>query len=105
MSKIYYFFALIMFSVPAFAWVEGVGVTIDEVVMWEEGVTENIHFKLSNGKWCYIPGTHKNLTSLVLAVNVSGKKVNVHCHDTADQNAGGSLPGAHRLHRIISLRD
>lgn len=104
MNRICCFVAVIMFSMPAFSWVEGAGVTIEEVVMWEGADTGNIHFRLSNGKWCYIPGTQKNLTSLVLAVNISGKKVNVHCHDVADQNAGGSLPGAHRLHRIIALR-
>lgn len=103
--KKFIFLILIMFSVPAFSWVEGEGVTIEAVMMWEGADTAVTHFKLSNGKWCYVPGAQKNLNALVLAVYAAGKKVNVHCHDIADQNAGGSVEGAHRLHRIIALKN
>lgn len=102
MNRMYCFFAMIMFSMPAFSWVESVNVTIDEVIMWEGADAGITHFKLSNGKWCYIPGAQKNLHALVLAVYTARKKVHVHCHDTADQNAGGSVTAAHRLHRIIA---
>lgn len=105
MNRIYCFLAMLMFSMPAFSWVESVEVTIEAVIMWEGGDTGNTHFKLSNGVWCYIPGAQKNLNSLVLATYVSGRKVHVHCHDTADQNAGGSVGAAHRLHRIIALKN
>ncbi|OZY85570.1 hypothetical protein CBP51_00510 [Cellvibrio mixtus] len=94
-----------VFSVPAFSWVEGAGVTIEEVIMWEGADTGITHFKLSNGKWCYVPGTQKNLNSLILAVHIAGKKINVHCHDTADQNGSGSVAAAHRLHRIVVLKN
>lgn len=45
------------------------------------------------------------LNSLILAVYAAGKKVHVHCHDAADQTAGGSVTAAHRLHRIIALKN
>lgn len=102
MNRMYCFFAMIMFSMPAFSWVESDNVTIDAVMMWEGADTAVTHFKLSNGKWCYVPGSQKNLNALVLAVYAAGKKVHVHCHDLADQSAGGSVEAAHRLHRIIA---
>lgn len=105
MRKVAVILLLSIVSFPAFSWVEGVGVTIDEVMMWEGADTANTHFKLSTGKWCYIPGAQKNLNALVLAVHVAGKKVNIHCHDTADQSGGGSVTPAHRLHRIIAIKN
>lgn len=105
MKKIIMSFALAIISLPAFSWVESIDVTIDSVMMWEGADAGNTHFKLSNGKWCYVPGAQKNLNALVLAVYAAGKKVHIHCHDVADQNAGGSVEGAYRLHRIIALKN
>ncbi len=105
MKRMCCFAAMIMFSMPAFSWVEGEGVTIDAVMMWEGADTGITHFKLSNGKWCYVPGAQKNLHALVLAVYAAGRKVHIHCHDIADQSAGGTVEGAHRLHRIIAQKN
>lgn len=105
MDRVYCFFAMVMFSMPAFSWVESVNVSIDAVMMWEGADTGNTHFKLSNGRWCYVPGTQKNLHTLVLATYAAGKQVHIVCHDVADSNAGGSVEGAHRLHKITALKD
>lgn len=104
MKKMVITLLLALIPLPAFSWVEGAGVTIDEIMMWEGADTAITHFKLSNGKWCYVPGGQKNLNALILAMHIAGKKVNVHCHDTADQNAGGSVTPAHRLHRISAIK-
>jgi hypothetical protein len=96
--------ALIFASAPAFAWKESTNQTIVEIMAWENTETTVVHFKLSNGTWCYIPASQKTLNSIILTLYASGKKAHFHCHDTADSNAGGSVPAAHKLHRISALK-
>ncbi|HTF98046.1 MAG TPA: hypothetical protein VL995_18060 [Cellvibrio sp.] len=97
------FFALMFVAAPVFAWKESANQTIVEIMAWENTETTVVHFKLANGTWCYIPASQKTLNSIILTLYASGKKGNFHCHDTADSNAGGSVPGAHKLHRISAI--
>jgi hypothetical protein len=96
---------LALHSAQAFSWVENQNVTIQELIMWEGADTGVTGFKLSNGVWCYIPGSQKNLHSLILTAYAAGNKAHVYCYDAADPMAGGSVPPAHRLHRITVVKN
>jgi hypothetical protein len=104
MKKLLLVLAIIFFPGSSYAWVESNNVTITEMMVWEN--LDNggpMHFKLSNNKWCYVPASQKTLHALIMSLYVSGKTISaIHCYDTADSNAGGSVEGAHKLHRIIA---
>jgi hypothetical protein len=94
---------LLFVASPSFAWVSGVDKTIEEILAWEN--LDNgapLHFKMSDGNWCYVPSGQKTLHSMILAIYVSGRKVEYHCYDTADSSGGNSVAPARKLHRIIS---
>lgn len=84
-------------SMPAHAWVLGQGVTIDEVMEWQDN--SRIHITLSNGTICYIPSAEKNLYGLALTLFLTRKTATVHCHDTAESTGGIA---AYRVHRILA---
>ncbi len=104
MKKMLLVLAIAFLTNPSYAWVESNNVTITELMVWEN--LDNggpMHFKLSNNKWCYVPSAQKTLHALIMSLYVSGKTISaIHCYDTADSNAGGSVEGAHKLHRIIA---
>jgi hypothetical protein len=91
-------------SASSYAWQVSSNVTIVELIAWESLDDGGpLHFKLSNNAWCYVPSGKKTLHSLIMSLYVSGKTVaEIHCHDTADSNAGGSVAAAYKLHRIIA---
>lgn len=81
------------------AWVHSGDVTIDEMIEWQDNYS--IIFTLSNGTRCYVPSGEKNLYSLVLTIFSSGKKIDIHCHDSIEATGGIN---AHRVHRIVTHR-
>ena len=81
------------------AWVYSENVQIAQITQWQDSAP--IYFLLSNKTTCYIPATEKNMYALILDLHVTGKKANVHCHDSED-DFGGVL--GHRLHRIIAVQ-
>lgn len=93
--------ALLFIATPSFAWVTADNQSITAIIAWENAETGPMHFQFSNGTWCYIPAGQKTLQSLVLTLYASGKKAEFHCYDDADSSGGGSVPAAHKLHRII----
>lgn len=101
--RVLFLASLFVVATPSFAWVSGVDKTITEILAWED-VDDGgpMHFKMSDGRWCYVPSGKKTLHAIVLSNYTSGRKVEYHCYDTADSNGGNTVVPAHRLHRIIS---
>ncbi len=99
MRKLISFCILILITSfsPTWAWVQSGNTTIDELVLWEGGEQGFAVLKLASGHNCYVPLIEKELYSLVLALHISGKTFNVHCHDEPVMVHGYST---HRLHRI-----
>ena len=104
LKKILMVAVLGLMSSTSYAWQFASNVTIVEIMAWENLDDGGpLHFKLSNNTWCYVPSAKKTLHSLIMSLYVSGKTIaEIHCHDVADSNAGGSVAGAYKLHRIIA---
>jgi len=102
MIKIVLMIVVFIFSIEANAWVSGTGVTIENIIVWEEAETATqMYIRTSNNIWCYLPPGQKTLQSLVLTLYTTKKPIEIHCHDAAE-NLQSNLP-AHRLHRIWTL--
>ncbi len=94
---------LLFLSTPSFAWVSASNVKITKLIAWENLDDDGpLHFEMSDGRWCYVPSGKKTLNSLVFTLYAAGRNIEYHCHDAADSSSGGSVPAAHKLHRIIS---
>lgn len=95
---------ILLMSGYSHAWVVSSNVTVKEITVWEDLDTKGVmHFQLSDGRWCYVPNGQKTIQSIILTLYVSGKTLDqIHCYDNADSNAGGSVPAAHKLHRLIA---
>jgi hypothetical protein len=95
----------LLVSFPAFSWKYSNHAQIKNIIMHEEGISRDetiVAFKdtvSGESFYCHIGGNEKNLTSLILALYMSGKEVIVHCHE--DSKTIGSY-SARKLHRVVT---
>jgi hypothetical protein len=99
MKKIILTMFVILFPIfsPAWAWVQTGDTNIAEVVQWEEERVTYAVLIFSSGHKCYVSTKDEALYSLALSMFVSGKKLNLHCYDAAENIGGYS---AHKVHRV-----
>ncbi|MDF1642849.1 MAG: hypothetical protein P1U80_01525 [Pseudomonadales bacterium] len=93
----------LLVSSHSFAWVSGSGMTVEQVMVHEEGIGRDYfvaYFKKDTTIFrCYVSNTETSTISLILAMHMSKTPAQVHCHDS--DMAIGSF-SAHKLHRIIT---
>lgn len=91
------FVFLLLFSTSSHSWVTSSNVKIKSIVQWEGDV--HALLVLSNNTQCYIPLSEKVLYSFALALYMSGKSTEMHCHDTPETING--YANSHKVHRIV----
>lgn len=90
---------LLTISTTSNAWVQSGNTKIREIVQWE--MSDFALVMLDDNTRCHIPLTEKELYSLALSMYMSGKTLNVHCHDTPENING--YANSHKLHRLNGI--
>lgn len=88
-------------SFRSWGWVQPGNTTIKEFVQWESSNAGYALLILETDQKCYVTLAEKELYSLVLALYMSGKTFNLHCHDSTENINGYT---AHKIHRINAIK-